>query len=235
MSKKRRNQSPPNPGGQSRPTGTAGPRTWASPSEEAEPVAERRPVPIFLIVLLALLIYAGDMYIMDHGADVMGKAGPFPAIVSDPFTTYGEVLAANPETEGEKLIRLGKGKFELICAPCHQSTGVGNPATGIPPLCGSEWVKTPGPGRAIRIVLNSVRGPIQVIGKTYDNPSMPPWGPQLTDEDIALILSYVRANQDWGNKAPVVKPEVVKQVREATASRNEQWTADALAGVPDTE
>ena len=58
---------------------------------------------------------------------------------------------------------------------------------------------------------------------------------KLTDEDIALILSYVRANKDWGNNAPVVKPETVKQIRAAIAAHTEQWTADELLKVPETE
>ena len=37
---------------------------------DAEPVAERRPVPVFLIALLVLLVYLGDMYVMENGADV---------------------------------------------------------------------------------------------------------------------------------------------------------------------
>ena len=55
------------------------------------------------------------------------------------------------------------------------------------------------------------------------------------DEDIAAMLSYVRANKDWGNNASFVKPETVKHIREATAQRGEQWTADELLKVPETE
>src|SRR5437867_8249477 len=131
--------------GQSRPTETGG---GVPAAEEREPWAEHRPVPVFLIVLLVLLIYIGDMYVMEHGADVKEIARPFPPTVSDPYRTYAEVLAANPKTEEEKILEAGKAKFELTCAPCHQSAGTGNPATGIPPLAGSEWVKAPGPGRA---------------------------------------------------------------------------------------
>ncbi len=235
MSKKNKKGPPAGSTGRNLPGAKGMAPVAVLPAPETEPVAERRPIPVLLIPLLVLLVYVGDMYLMDHGADVMGKAGPFPRQVFDPFRSYQEVMDRNPESEGDKLLKMGRARFELYCGPCHQSSGAGNPGTGIPPLAGSEWVKTSGAGRAIRIVLNSVKGPIQVLGTTFDNPAMPPWGPQLTDEDIAAILSYVRANNNWGNKAAIVKPGTVKQIRDANASHSEQWTADELLKVPETE
>ena len=228
MNKKKKRQMPPNPG-PSQPSGKVLPPASAAVSADAEPVAERRPVPVFLIILLVLLVYLGDMYIMEHGGDVLGKTGAFPKLVFDPYRSYKELEDANPVSEEEKALRIGKAKFDLYCSVCHQPTGLGNPSTGVPPLAGSEWVKAPGPGRAVRIVLNSVIGPIQVAGKTFDSSAMLAWRAQLSDEDIAQILSYVRANREWGNNAPTLTPEKVKQVREATASRAEPWT------VPETE
>ena len=206
-------------------------------AEESEPIAERRPVSVLLIGLLMGLLYWGDMYVMEHGADVSGKAGSFPPVVYDPFRTYAEVTAANPEDEASKILRRGKQIFEQMCAPCHQSTGLGNPATGIPPLAGSEWVLTEGPGRLMRIVLDSVTGEIEVKGQKYNNPQMPPWRLILTeDEDLAALASYVRFNKDWGNTAPIVKPEKAKEVRAATASHaGTQWTAQELSQVPSNE
>src|SRR5438876_1346908 len=86
------------------------------PRQEIEPVAERRPVPVFIIILLVLLIYGGDMYIMEHGADVLGKAGPFPKEVFDPYRTYQEIVDKNPESPEEKAIRIGRVKYELYCS-----------------------------------------------------------------------------------------------------------------------
>lgn len=235
MSKKQKKPVPASQAAHNRPGGTPAPRSGAPRSEEAEPVAERRPIPVFLIILLVGLIYLGDMYIMDHGADVMGKAGPFPSQLFDPYQNYQEVMDKNPESEEDKLLKIGKAKFEMFCAPCHASSGLGNPGTGIPPLLGSEWVKTPGAGRSIRIVLHAVRGPILVGGKTFDNPGMLAWAPTLSDEDIAGILTYVRANNDWGNKASAVKPDAVKKVRGAYSGRNDPWSAEELLKVPETE
>jgi len=78
-----------------------------------------------------------------------------------------------------------------------------------PPLAGSEWVAKP-PEVGARIVLFGLHGPIQVKGKTYDN-EMPALGSQLTDEEIAAVLTYVRSS--FGNQAGPVSVDVVKAAR----------------------
>src|SRR5262245_8986047 len=203
---------------------------------EPEPSAEQRPISVLLIGLLIALVYWGDMYVMEHGADVSGKAGTFPAVVYDPYRSFAEVERDNPRSEIDELLARGRPKFETMCAPCHQSTGSGNPAMGIPPLAGSEWVLTEGPGRMIRIILDSVTGEIEVKGQKFNNPQMPPWRELLNDEDLAALASYVRFNKDWGNSAAIVKPEKVKEIRAAAAAHTgRQWTADELLQVPTNE
>jgi mono/diheme cytochrome c family protein len=203
---------------------------------DVEPEVQRDAPPVWVLAMLALLLFWADMYVLDHGADVMGKAGSFPTVVYDPFRTAAEVDALQPKSDADLILAKGRRLYEASCAPCHQSTGQGNPANNIPPLAGSEWVLTPGPGRITRIVLNSVRGPISVKGVTYDNPGMPPWRDAIpSDEDVAALLSYVRANKDWGHNAPLVKPEQVKQIRDATAAKGEPWTAPELLQISETE
>lgn len=204
--------------------------------EPPEPVAETGTVPIWLIALLGLMIFIADIYLMNYGADVGGKGGNFPAqVYYPPFQTYAQVDAANPKSTADLLLAQGRQAYSVNCAPCHQPSGMGNPGQNIPPLAGSEWVQAPGPGRAIRIVLNSVKGPISVKGQVFENPAMPPWRGALSDEQIAAILTYARANKDWGHSAPAVTPEQVKKIRAATADRTEQWTAQELLQVPETE
>jgi hypothetical protein len=41
----------------------------------------------------------------------------------------------------------------------------------------------------------------------------------------------VRTNPEWGNKAPEVKPERVKQVREKTKGRNQPFSQEELLKV----
>ena len=62
---------------------------------------------------------------------------------------------------------------------------------------------------AIRVVLNGGLPP-----GTNGNPrpyGMPPFAQQLSDEDIAAVLTYVR--NSWGNRAPAVSPADVQRYR----------------------
>lgn len=197
--------------------------------DEREPVAENRPVPVLLIALLVALLFWGDMYVMRNGGDVGGAGGAFSSKIYYPFNSYVQVRNANPKTGG--LFDLG-AEFYVSkgCVACHQPNGLGSTAQNAPPLAGSEWVLTPNPERAIRIVLNGLTGPIEVKGTPWNN-TMLAWRDTLTDEQIAAILTYVRGA--WGNKAPPVKTEDVKAVREATQNRTAYWTAPELLQVPE--
>jgi mono/diheme cytochrome c family protein len=57
----------------------------------------------------------------------------------------------------------------------------------------------------------------------------------LTDEQIADVLTYVRGNKEWGNDAPPVTAEQVKTVREKTAGRSSQWFVTDLLKVNENE
>lgn len=98
--------------------------------------------------------------------------------------------------------------YDKYCASCHQSNGKGD-GTRFPPLENSEWVRGD-KQRLIDIVVNGIAGPITVNGVGY-NGAMPA-NDFLKDEDIALILSYVR--QNFKNNAGVILPAEVRRVRE---------------------
>ena len=193
-------------------------------AEGAEPVSGSAPVPVWLVVLFGVLFYAGQLYLAEN-------AGGFNSQVYEPYSSFAEVRKANPDL-GVDLFAKGQEQFGIRCVACHQASGLGVPGQ-FPPLAGSEWVLTPGPGRATRIVLDSITGPIQVKGMTFDNPGMIPWRKDATDEEIAAILTYVR--QAWGNNASAIKPEQVKEIREKTSDRGTQWTVPELLAVPETE
>jgi mono/diheme cytochrome c family protein len=78
------------------------------------------------------------------------------------------------------------------------------------------------------LVLNGLQGPFVVKGQTYNN-AMVPWK-QLSDEQIADILTYIRS--DWGNNAPAISPEFVTQIRKADAAQSDSWTQEQLLAVP---
>jgi mono/diheme cytochrome c family protein len=79
-------------------------------------------------------------------------------------------------------------------------------------------------------VLNGISGPFPFKGQSF-NGAMVPWKDALTDEEIAAVLTYVRQNPEWGNKAPEVKPQRVKAVREKTKSRNRPYSQEELLKV----
>jgi mono/diheme cytochrome c family protein len=92
-----------------------------------------------------------------------------------------------------------------------------------PPLVGSEWAQG-SEQRVVRIVLNGLHGPIKVKDLTFEL-DMPALG-ALDDEQIATVLTYVR--NEWGNSAPPVSTNIVKQIRELTNERADAWTAEEL-------
>lgn len=186
--------------------------------DEFEPKASQTAAPVFIFVVLSLLLYWGALHIDQYG-------GGFERQVYAPFTSTNQLPRIGPDT--------GKGKaiYAASCSPCHQANGNGL-AGQFPPLAGSEWVTAESAARIIRIVLDGAAGPMEVKGAQYNN-VMVPWRDNLSDEDIAAVVTYIRG--EWGNKAPAVKPEEVKAIREETAGRSSPWTSDELTKVPDTK
>ena len=114
--------------------------------------------------------------------------------------------------------------YTLYCSACHGADGNGATGGQFPPLAKSPWVQG-NAERSIKIVLHGLHGPVEVKGKTY-NLEMPPQGAALPDDQIAAILTHVRAS--WGNKSTPVSADQVKATRGATAARKEHWTAEEL-------
>ncbi len=121
-----------------------------------------------------------------------------------------------------KRFEAGKANYEVVCLPCHQPHGMGQEGLA-PPLVGSEWVAG-SDQRLARIVLNGLRGPIQVKGQTYEL-DMPALG-ILEDEQIASVLTYIR--NEWGHSFAPVSTNTLKEVRAATNDRTDAWTQEEL-------
>ena len=190
---------------------------------DAEPQAGRTPVPVWLIVLLFLILYWGMVYFDQH-------SGWFNEQVYAPYRSFQDVETWQPVTGAAGLAQQGKLVYNKpTCVACHQADGKGTSGQ-FPSLVHSEWVQEPEPGRIIRAVLNGISGSFPFKGQTF-NGSMVPWKDALTDEEIAAVLTYVRQNPEWGNKAPEVKPERVKDVRAKTKSRNQPYSQEELLKV----
>lgn len=113
----------------------------------------------------------------------------------------------NDDLEKGKAGSAGMNVYNTYCRACHQSDGNGDD-NHFPPLSGSEWVQG-GKQNLIRIILNGLNGPIQVKGKSYNG--MMPRNGFLGDEQIADVLTYIRAN--FGNNAGAVTPQDVRAAR----------------------
>ena len=59
---------------------------------------------------------------------------------------------------------------------------------------------------------------------------MVPWS-SYSDEDIAAIITFVRGNKDWGNKASLVTPEQVHAVRDKIASHPQVYSPTEIMGI----
>lgn len=200
-----------------------------------EPTSDRKYMPLWLVVLFALLAYWGMLYLSDHG-------GGFNPKVYPPYGNLAMIQDLQPVTDiTNQLIHDGEKVFNANCAVCHQNSGIGNPANGCPPLVGSDWATGGGPNRVIRLVLNGGIGPITVksasipAGQQYPGTTqMTPFKDVLQDNQIAAALSYVR--NAWGNKAAVVLPDQVKKIRADTTSRGARaWQPAELLQIPDSD
>ncbi|SBT03244.1 Cytochrome c oxidase subunit 2 [Candidatus Accumulibacter aalborgensis] len=99
----------------------------------------------------------------------------------------------------DELVARGEKVYTANCAACHQATGAGLPPV-FPALDGSKIAKGPKQGH-LGIVIN---------GKT--GTAMAAFGAQLSDTDIAAVVTYER--NAWTNKlGDVIQPAEVKALR----------------------
>ncbi len=133
------------------------------------------------------------------------KAGSMASV------TAASTSAAAGTLSQDEQIAAGKTLYAGTCSVCHQDNGAGLPGV-FPPLAKSDYLAGNDKDAIIRIVLNGLTGPVKVNGSDY-NSVMPPMS-QLTDDEVANILTYV--NTSWGNAGPRVATADVNKVRNAT-------------------
>ena len=202
----------------------AAPNPSPNPAE-TEPTAQRGNAVVWPFLLLALMLFAGGIYVDARG-------GGFNTQVYEPYGSIDEVVALHPKSAGDEVYAAGRTVFKRNCEVCHGANGLGVPGN-CPPLAASDWVLVDSPNRLIRLVLNGGGGPITVKGELH-NPSgqMLAWRETLTDTDIAAVLTFVRGNKDWGNHATAVSTNLVKSIREKIKDRADIYTADELLKIP---
>jgi mono/diheme cytochrome c family protein len=186
------------------------PQRRAVARELPEPEEGRNPWPYAVWLFFGVMLGWGATYLGLQAGDGDAAFGDHRTPTIEAATT----VAAKAD---------GAVVFQNICIACHQKTGLGI-AGAFPPLAGSQWLE----GNAsipARIILHGLAGPIEVKGVTY-NGVMPAFGAQLSDEEIAAVVSYVRSQ--WGNSAPAISAAEVKALRDGLAQRTAPWSAAEL-------
>lgn len=145
------------------------------------------------------------------------------ALVTPLSLTSAQKSTAPPQKAAAKVARTGAQVYTATCVTCHQVDGQGVRGA-FPPIVNTDWVN----GRAeipIAIVLHGMTGDVTLAGVKYNVP-MAPLGATLSDQEIANVVTYVRAQ--WGNKGTPVTVADVAAARAATKTRRAPWTAGEL-------
>jgi mono/diheme cytochrome c family protein len=195
-------------------------QAFREPQEPGEG-AERGPWWFWAAAVLALVF--GGFYLGRYSGVFTGAAAVHSGVDAAAGAPSSGAPLSGALGGGGAVAVDGASVFSSRCAACHQATGEGLPGA-FPPLAGSEFVVGDAE-RAVRIVLRGLSGPVMVKGLAFNN-AMPAWAYQLSDAEIAAVLTYVRTS--FGNAAPAVTADVVAAQRAATASRTAPWTAGEL-------
>jgi aldose sugar dehydrogenase len=159
---------------------------------------------------------SGDIYISTSNRDWNPGKG-FPKKTDDlilrirsaadgkPLETFSQNSILTKTNEG--LNDSGKKTYRLYCASCHKEDGQGVAHT-FPPLKNASQV-TGSKTALLKIVLNGLKGEIEVDGQKYDQ-HMPAFG-FLKNEDLTNVVNYVRTQ--FGKLEDPVTSEDVSEAR----------------------
>jgi glucose/arabinose dehydrogenase/mono/diheme cytochrome c family protein len=143
----------------------------------------------------------GSLYISDS------RKGTIWRVMYTGEESSAAETASVVETEPKIMADLpGQKVYRVACQVCHQADGNGVPGMH-PPLKDSDWV-TGDKERLIRIVLEGIKGEIEVNGEIYNH--VMPAPSQLDVAQVADVLTFIR--QSFGNDASEVTVEEVQGV-----------------------
>lgn len=117
------------------------------------------------------------------------------------------LMSFHQSTPDKMMMQRGKKVYDTYCLTCHQADGAGVPRMN-PPLIKTTYVLGD-KKRLINIVLKGFNESVEINGDYYDNPM--PAQPQLNDQQVADVLTYVR--NSFGNKASLITVAEVKAMR----------------------
>jgi len=112
---------------------------------------------------------------------------------------------------GQRLQIPGAQTFMAKCSACHGADGRGQ-GQWIPPLAGSAASMSKEHASSINATLN---GSARIVAAgVVDAYRMPPFRNQLSDAEIAEVVSFIRTS--WGNRGGAVTVDEVRKLRERT-------------------
>ncbi|WP_339924067.1 c-type cytochrome [uncultured Cyclobacterium sp.] len=105
------------------------------------------------------------------------------------------------------LLEVGAQTYNVYCATCHQSNGLGD-GTRFPPLAGTKWVRG-NKKELINVILQGLEGQIEVDGVPYNG--IMPAHSFLSDAEVAGVLTYIR--KSFGNNSSSISAIEVANAR----------------------
>jgi mono/diheme cytochrome c family protein len=139
------------------------------------------------------------------------------------IATYLKDAPGSPEaspspkpTPSSPAIVAGGAIYRDVCSACHGLEGKGIPEL-VPSLAESPSLHSDDVTTILRVVLRGARS--AATAKAPTAPAMPSYGWQLTDDQVAAVISYVR--NSWGSAAHPVTPSDVAKARAALAQRTD--------------
>jgi len=121
-----------------------------------------------------------------------------------------------PVAQNDPQMQAGQAIYRDVCSACHAIDGNGVPHL-FPSLAKAPQVRAPDPTSGIRVVLRGARSVATDAEPTA--PGMPSFDRQLSDAQVAAVLTYIR--NSWGSAAPAVTPDQVAKQRGALANRTD--------------
>lgn len=117
-------------------------------------------------------------------------------------------MAAHPEPGSD--MEIGRRVYIAACAGCHGLEGEGIPNVS-PALAGNSIIAMDSARDTIDVVLNGI--PTERFTGYKRMYEMPPFSHRLEDEEVADLVSWVRA--EWGGQGTAVTVDEVKAIEKA--------------------
>jgi cytochrome c oxidase subunit 2 len=132
-----------------------------------------------------------------------------------------KAASSDAQLSKNELMAKGKEVYNSTCSGCHQSSGMGLPGSYPPLVAGAAFNAAPfvtqplaerGFWKNGKIELGSVETHIDTVINGIPNSRMFAFGQQLSDDEIAAVVTYER--NAWGNDSgDVIQPAQVKAAR----------------------